>query len=139
MKEFTLISLLDWLYQDYSIVFIVCLLGAFAHDIYDTAKNDSKINIKSIISSSLICSIILSVVIDYFNKYSLSTRIAICFFTGMWSNNIIGYVINWNFVKKLFCNYLKNTKGTISKSLSTTLEDMEKEEKKKKIQQKKKD
>ena len=128
MNELTLVSLLDWLYQDYSIIFLLCLLGSFTHDIYDTAKNNTKINVKSIISSSLICSILLSVVIDHLNKYSIDVKIAICFFIGMWSNNIIGYMINWNFVKKLFYNYLKNTEGTISKSISTTLDEIENDE-----------
>ena len=128
MNKLTLISLLDWLYQDYSIIFLLCLLGSFTHDIYDTAKNNTKINVKSIISSSLICSILLSVVIDRLNKYSIDVKIAISFFIGMWSNNIIGYMINWNFVKKLFYNYLKNTEGTISKSISTTLDEIENDE-----------
>ena len=79
MNKLTLVSLLDWLYQDYSIIFLLCLLGSFTHDIYDTAKNNTKINVKSIISSSLICSILLSVVIDHLNKYSIDVKIAICF------------------------------------------------------------
>ena len=37
-------------------------------------------------------------------------------------------MINWNFVKKLFYNYLKNTEGTISKSISTTLDEIENDE-----------
>ena len=125
MNEFTIISFLDWLYQDYSMVFLICLIGSFTHDIYDTAKNNTKINVKSIISSSLICSILLSVVTDYFYKYSINTRIAICFFVGMWSNNIIGYIMNWDFVKTLFRNYLKNAKGVAQKTLNSTLEEIE--------------
>lgn len=132
MKEFTIISFLDWLYQDYSMVFLLCLIGSFTHDIYDTAKNNTKINVKSIISSSLICSILLSVVTDYLYKYSMNVRIAICFFVGMWSNNIIGYIMDWDFVKTLFRNYLKNTKGAIQKTLNSTLEEIEDENNEKK-------
>ena len=136
MEEFTFIAFLRWLYQDYSIVFIICLIGSFTHDIYDTAKNGSKINIKSIISSSLICSILLSAVIESLGKYSINTRVAICFFMGLWSNNIIGYVINWNFVKRLFCNYLKNTKGSLSKSLNNAIEEIDSDDEKTKSDEK---
>lgn len=125
----TLNVLLNWLYQKYVFIFIICLLGAFIRDIADTYKNKTTINIKKIISSSLICSLILTAIMDYITNISVSLYVLICFFTGLWSLNIIDYVMNWKFVKRVIGRILGSVKNNVANSVAATLDEIDNENK----------
>lgn len=127
MQEFTLIVLLNWIYQKFSLIFVICLLGCFIRDLMDTMKNCTKINIKQDIISAFACSIILAAVLDDV-LISFSEYIFICFFTGIWSFKILEYILNWKFAKILLKNLFKIIESNIGKAFNNTIDELDKKD-----------
>lgn len=137
-KEFTFFTLVIWLYENFSLVFIINFFGSLMYDLMDTARNKTKIAISQTLATSLICSIIIPSVFDMIDaSMDFSIYVLICFFTGFWSNKITYYLLDWRFIQKFLGIFLKNLGKDISDTITNTINKIDEEDKIKEENEKK--
>lgn len=126
-------QLLNYIYNNYAIAFIMCLLGSFIKDAIDGLNNSNTLNIKKIFVSTIFSSFLAGAASDWIKlKISFGGYLFICLIIGMWgfwilkcaSNSSIMYI----FFKKLF----KNLSGPLAKSISDAANEIDNVEKKNK-------
>lgn len=123
-----MLNLLNYLYNDFAVTFVICLCGAIIKDTMDTYKNINKINIKRVIFSTIFVTILLCairVLIDVkFNIY-----IFICVVAGMWGYIVLDAFSNAKFMLIFLKKIAKGSNSTLGNTISDVLEETEKEEK----------
>lgn len=116
--------LVEYFFNQFLFVFIVCLLGSFVRDCTDTIKNLSSINLKKVFISTLFCSIGLTALFDYIS-FKFSLTILICFFSGMWSYKLLEAATNWFVVKTFLKHFLGRVKSDVGNAVSDTLNEID--------------
>ena len=124
MQEYSTIVILQWLYERYLIVFLLCFLGSFIRDVFDTIVSLSKIDIRKILVSTVFCSIIDTAILDNLSM-DIGVYVAICVFTGMWSYDIMRYATNFKFILRFLKYFAKSFMGAAGKSFSDTINDLD--------------
>ena len=112
-------------------IFFVCLMGSFTRDIFDTIVKLNKINIKKIVISAIFITIVLMAVFEYWSVESLGLIVFLCFFSGLWSFKLLKLALDQKVVTAILKNIFKNSKDTLSKALTETINDVEDEKSKK--------
>lgn len=115
--------------SNYLLAFIVSMLGAFSNDAMIALKKQRKMNLLRIIIPSIFSAFLLCALEDYFNV-SFQIYMFICFFFGMWSFNLLKVCTNSKIILIFAKNLFKILKDPISKSVSETIVEMEKDDKK---------
>ena len=118
-------DLLDYILNRFLVVFIICFIGSFVKDLYDTYLNLSPIYIKRITISSMFAAVVLCAGFEYF-EVSIALFVLICFFSGIWSFKVLEVMMNWEMVKVLLKHLFKNTKTIIGNAVSETMEELDK-------------
>lgn len=112
----------------FAIIFLLVMVGAFIHDIYDTMKNQTIINIKGIIISSIVGTAVIAAAIECFQP-SIGVLVLICLMVGIWGYKLLDIIMNWNVVRSLLRNILKNSKNAVGEAIADTMDDLSKENK----------
>ena len=124
MYDFSLTVILDYLYR-YALTLVICLLGSFTRDAYDTMKSGTRINMLKIFASSIFSAMIICAAIGYF-KLSFSVYVFISFFMGIWSFSILEKAFDTKFVSRFARHFFSAIATPVTKALSDTMEDIEK-------------
>lgn len=118
--------LLEYLYKKFVVTFILCLIGAFIKETMNTAKLN-KLNATRTLASAVLASALMCALIDYvkipFSIYAVITIVA-----GIWAPTLLKLIMNINFMKTLIKNIFKNMKDPVVKGLSSTIEELDKED-----------
>ena len=130
-QEFTIMTLVLWLYKSFSLVFVITFFGSLMYDLMDTIKRKTKIGIKRTLISSLICSFVITPIFDLVENINFSIFILICFFIGIWSNKLVNYILDWIFAKKVLGLLIKELGKDISETVMKTIDTIDKEDKNK--------
>ena len=123
-----MLNLLNYLYNDFAVSFVICLCGSLIRDAIDTYKNNTKINIRILTVYSVFSTILLCAIRAYMNM-DFNIYIFICILIGMWSNSIVNTFTNSKIVLLLLKKLLKNIKDPVAKAISDTTEEIEKDKK----------
>jgi hypothetical protein len=94
----------------FMIIFVICTVGAVAKDVFDGFNGKVKIELKVIILSSLVVSILLWSISDWIlNKIGISIKVffGITVLLGMLSYEIMGKLTTIDGVKSLIDDYLE--------------------------------
>ena len=126
MYDFSLTVILDYLYR-YALTLVICLLGSFTRDAYDTMKSGTRINMLKIFASSIFSATIICAAIGYF-KLSFSVYVFISFFMGIWSFSILEKAFDTKFVSRFATHFFSAIATPVTKALSDTMKDIEKDE-----------
>ena len=118
-------DLLDYILNRFLVVFIICFIGSFVKDLYDTYLNLSPIYIKRITISSMFAAVVLCAGFEYYGV-NIALFVLICFFSGIWSFKVLEVMMNWEMVKVLLKHLFKNTKTIIGNAVSETMEELDK-------------
>lgn len=120
MQELSFNIILDYLYR-YALTLVICLLGSFTRDAYDTIKRGTRINIMRIFISSIFSSILLCAIGDYV-KLEFAIYVFATFFAGLWSFSLLETSFNGKFIIVFLKFFLANIASPLSKALSTAIE-----------------
>ena len=136
-NEITVNILLEFLYNEFAVTFLLCGVGSFLRNATKTATVKSKkskiINIKRIVTSILFSTFLMCACAEYidlpFSVYAVVS--ALC---GMWGLEMVNLVLNGKFMLKFSTNIVKKIANPLIKSAvesaSQILEEEEKEENK---------
>lgn len=122
-----MLNLLNYLYNDFTVSFVICLSGAIIKDLIDTYKNNTKINIKQIILATIFTTILLCAIKVYID-INFNIYILICIVSGMWGDEILRLFTNSTIVVLILKKVLKLISNPISDLISDTIDDIEKKE-----------
>lgn len=119
-----MLNLLNYLYNDFTVSFVICLCGAIIKDVIDTYKNSTKINIRQIILSTIFTTILLCAIRVYitieFNIYIL-----VCIVAGMWGDSILQAFTNSTIIITILKKILKSINDPLSNVISHTIDELE--------------
>lgn len=122
-----MLDLLNYMYNDFAITFVMCLCGALIKDVFETYKNTTKINVRNIILTSIFTTIVLCAIrvsIDIqFNVYIL-----VCVVSGMWGDAIVNVFTNSEIMIIFFKKIVKTINNPLSDAIDDTIKELEKEE-----------
>lgn len=128
MNELSMNNILSYIYM-YAFTFVVCLLGCFVKDIYETIKKNTRINILKIFISAVFVSFILCAVESYI-EIPFAVYIFASFASGLWGFVILENAFNIKVVTIVIKNVFKRVSNPIFKGLSDSIEEIKEEEKK---------
>lgn len=115
-------NLLNYLYNDFAVSFVICLCGAIIKDVIDTYKNTTKIKIEKIIFSSIFIAVLLCAINGYIN-IEFNIYIFVCLLTGLWSENIIKIFTSSKIILIFLNKFLSNFADPLFKSISDTIDE----------------
>lgn len=122
-----MLNLLNYLYNDFAVSFVICLCGSIIRDMLNSYKNNTKINIKKIIIYGKFSTILLCAVRAYID-IEFNIYIFICILAGMWSDSIVNFFTNSKIMLFLLNRILKNIDDPISKAVSDATDEISKKE-----------
>lgn len=114
--------LLEYLYKKFVVTFILCLIGAFIKESIGGTTKPKRLNPKRIMASSVLASVLMCAVIDYFS-FSFSIYAAITVIVGIWSPQILDAILSAKFMKRLAKNMLKSVKDPIANAIADTVDE----------------
>lgn len=122
-----MLNLLNYLYNDFTVSFVICLSGAIIKDLIDTYKNNTRINIKQIILATIFTTILLCAIRVYID-INFNIYILVCIVSGMWGDEILRLFTNSTIVVLILKKVLKLISNPVSDLISETIDDIEKKE-----------
>lgn len=117
---------LEYLYNKFIITFIICLIGSIIR-IAVGVDRFNRINAKKMVASVVVASAIMCVVADNI-KISFTIYIVLCMVIGLWAEQILNLIMNTKFMIRLLKKITSSMKDPLVKSISSTIDEMEKEE-----------
>lgn len=107
------------------VIFFICSVGAIARDVFDGFKGKVRINVKVILLSSLVVSILLWCTSDFFlDRIDLKLFFGLTVILGMLSYEITGKLTSINGIKSLIKDYI-DFKGKLQGGGSSESDDFE--------------
>lgn len=98
--EINLIALLDFLYDEFAITFVVCCLGLIIKESTLSVKQRKLISIPRVILGTLFAAIVACALNDKL-KLPLATYILFCLVLGIWSKSLLDIITNGKIVGAL--------------------------------------
>lgn len=130
MEAISITILLEYLYKKFVVTFILCLIGAFIKETIGGTSKQKQLNPKRILASSILASALMCAVIDYFT-FSFSIYAVLTLIVGIWSPQILDAILSAKFMKRLAKNILKNLKDPVANAIADTVDETDKDDKRK--------
>ena len=127
MDQLTFTLLLDYLYSNFAVTFILSIIGVVIRLVVKNVGAKQRISIGSFVASAVFSTILLCALRNYVD-IDFSVYVFLCIVVGMWSPNIVSVVLDSKFMANLLKKYLKGVSEPIAKSLSDALEDENKKD-----------
>lgn len=127
MDQLTFTLLLDYLYSNFAVTFILSIIGVVIRLVVKNVGAKQRISIGRFVSSAVFSTILLCALRNYVD-IDFSVYVFLCIVVGMWSPNIVSVVLDSKFMTNLLKKYLKGVSEPIAKSLSDALEDENKKD-----------
>lgn len=114
MNDITVHILLEFLYNDFAVTFVFCLIGSWIRETLKTTKKDnkSKIDIKKIVISTVFSTFLMCACAEYidlpFSVYAVAS-----IFCGMWGLIFANIVMSGNFITKFLQKFAKKVANPI--------------------------
>ena len=124
---------------NFSLTFVIAIVGAFTKEVYNYKKNTIKISLLRVLASALICSVVMTAVVEYILDIPFGVFVLISFFFGMWAFSIIEMIMNAKYSAIVIKDILKELKNPLLKGTANAIEDIRKEMKEEKKEKDKKD
>lgn len=115
---------LEYLYNSFSITFLMCLLGVITKEYFSAVKNTKLIPIGKIILISIFSTIIMCAISNYIN-IPFSLYVLLCIIVGIWGEYLIRIVTNSKIIRIFAKNLKNNIKDPIGKTIAQTVEDLD--------------
>ena len=124
MDNITLGLLLDYLYNQFAVTFILSLVGASMREVFVTNRNrKNHIKISKLLMSAIFSTIVLCA-IGGFYRPDFSVYVLVCVIFGLWSEQLISnFVLNKRFMFSFMVNFLKKLGGSVSKAFVETMDE----------------
>lgn len=123
----TVSVLLEYLYNQFAVTFILCLIGAFIR--HCVGSKMQEIRASKMVAFSLFAAVLVCAIREYVDGIPFSIYVTMSILMGMWSVKLLNLFLNEKLVGKFLHNFFKNMTDPISKSLSNTFDEVEKEKK----------
>ena len=122
--------LLDFLYNNFAVTFLMCMIGAFIRESMGTVNgsNTDRLSIKKIIASTIFSTFVMCACANYL-KISFSIYAAICVFVGMWGYTLVRLALTGKFVKQAISKAAKIFPNALLKVASSIVEEDNKDAK----------
>lgn len=127
MDQLTFTLLLDYLYSNFAVTFILSIIGVVIRLVVKNVGAKQRISIGRFVASAVFSTILLCALRNYVD-IDFSVYVFLCIVVGMWSPNIVSVVLDSKFMANLLKKYLKGVFEPIAKSLSDALEDENKKD-----------
>lgn len=127
MDQLTFTLLLDYLYSNFAVTFILSIIGVVIRLVVKNVGAKQRISIGRFVASAVFSTILLCALRNYVD-IDFSVYVFLCIVVGMWSPNIVSVVLDSKFMTNLLKKYLKGVSEPIAKSLSDALEDENKKD-----------
>ena len=127
MDQLTFTLLLDYLYSNFAVTFILSIIGVVIRLVVKNVGAKQRISIGRFVASAVFSTILLCALRNYVD-IDFSVYVFLCIVVGMWSPNIVSVVLDSKFMTSLLKKYLKGVSEPIAKSLSDALEDENKKD-----------
>lgn len=127
MDQLTFTLLLDYLYSNFAVTFILSIIGVVIRLVVKNVGAKQRISIGRFVASAVFSTILLCALRNYVD-IDFSVYVFLCIVVGMWSPNIVSVVLDSKFMANLLKKYLKGVSEPIAKSLSDALEDENKKD-----------
>lgn len=127
MNNVTLKLLLDYLYNQFAVTFILSLVGASMREVFVTNKNrKNHIKISKLLMSAIFSTIVLCAVGGVYNL-DFSVYVLVCVLFGLWSEQIISkIVLNKKFMSGFTIKFIKKLGGNVSEAFIETVDEEKK-------------
>lgn len=122
MEQPTFTLLLDYLYSQFAVTFILSIVGVVIRVMVKTINNKDRVSIGKLIASTMFSTFLMCAVREYIH-INFSVYVLLCVVVGMWSSSIVSIVLNSKFMSSLVRKYLKRTAGPVAKSIVDALDE----------------
>lgn len=112
--------------SDYLLALLICVLGAFAKEMYNV-KAQRHINRGNIMLSSFVSTVSIRAIDAYIHISPVELYIFVCFLSGFMSSHLVLLLLNTKFVIRIIINFCKLSPDNAMKAIAQSLEDAQKE------------
>lgn len=130
MDSLSIYLLLDYLYNEFAVTFILSVIGVSIREIVGNINEKRKIHIGRVMVSSLFSTVAMCALGDYVH-FNFSLYALVCVIFGMWSIKIVSFVLTSRFANAVMKSVAKNAPGVASDIVKSAMEDEEDDPQKK--------
>ena len=125
---------------NFSLTFVIAIVGAFTKEVYSYKKNtENKISMLRLLASALLCSVVMTAVVEYVLDIPFAVFVLISFFFGMYAFYAIEMLMSVKYLAIAIKDILKELKNPLFKGTANAIEDIRKEIKEEKKDKEKKE
>ena len=132
--------LLEFLYNQFAVTFIFCLVGSWIREatrsVTSKDKESKMLSIKRIVTSTMFSTFLMCACAEYIDL-PFSVYAIVSVFIGMWGLVIINVTMSGKFISKFSTNFAKKLTGPLLKSAVESASEILKEEQNKDDQKEK--